>query len=65
MEIDYLYRKRFTITFEQRKKSSYMGRFGGGWNWELGFQICSDNLIINLLVMSIKVSWKEVTNDKS
>lgn len=57
MNIDYLYRKSITISIvvEQRKKSSFMGRFGGGWNWELGFVLGHD-LIINLLVMSIRVS---------
>lgn len=54
--IDYLYRKTIQITIEQRKKSSFMGRFGGGWNWELGLQIGSSSVIINLLVLSIRIS---------
>lgn len=60
MEVNYLYRRQLTlhIGLEQRRKSSPMGRFGGGWNYELGFQVGDRDLIINLLVMSIRISWK-------
>lgn len=58
MKVDYLYRLTLKVDFEQRKKSSPMGRFGGGWNWELGFQIGKSDIIINLLVMSIRVHWE-------
>lgn len=54
IEPDYLYRKTIQITIEQRKKNSWMGRFGGGWNWEFGLQVGGSDLIINLLVLSIK-----------
>ena len=53
--VNYLYRKTLQITIEQRRKSSPMGRFGGGWNWELGLLIGNSDLIINLLVLSIRV----------
>lgn len=45
-----------------------MGRFGGGWQWELGFQTGSLSpqqlkeygftLIINLLVASIRINYR-------
>lgn len=45
----------------RRKKENTLGRFGGGWNWVLGFQLGSKTLIINLLVFSIRFDWsKEV-----
>ena len=53
--VDYLYRKTIQITIEQRKKNSFMGRFGGGWHYELGLQVGNSDLIINLLVLSIRI----------
>lgn len=37
--------------------SNDMGRFGGGWQWKLGFQANSGfrTIIFNLLVFSIRV----------
>jgi len=58
--IEYLYRKKFNlnIVVEQRKRSSFMGRFGGGWNWCLGFELGGDSLILNLLVLMVRINWK-------
>lgn len=36
-----------------------MGRFGGGWNWSLGFVAGGSTVIFNLLVMSVRVSWNK------
>lgn len=63
MRIRYLYRFKFIILrweveVEQRRKKNWSGRFGGGWNWELGFQKGSD-LIINYLVGSIRISRRK------
>lgn len=32
-------------------------RFGGGWNWKLGFQIGGKTLIVNLLVCYVRFDW--------
>lgn len=45
--------------YERRTRDSFMGRFGGGWQWELGFQASSSTLIINCLVFSIRVNKLE------
>ena len=45
------------VSGEQRRRKSLMGRFGGGWNWELGFQLGSTTLIVNLLVCMFRFSW--------
>lgn len=46
---------RYYFTYERRSKSNAMGRFGGGWDWNLGFQAGSSELILNLLVSSLRV----------
>ena len=45
---------RLKMTFHWRSKKNPMGRFGGGWNWELGFQVGSRTTIVNLLVCSLR-----------
>jgi len=44
--------------FRWQPPSSFMGRFGGGWNWALGFAAGSHALEINLLVCALVISWK-------
>lgn len=34
-----------------------MGRFGGGWNWCIGFRVGSKSVYIELLVGAISISW--------
>jgi len=62
-KIQYVYKFQFRIFLwevkvEQRRKSNLWGRFGGGWNWELGIQVGSD-IIINYLVGSIRISRRK------
>ena len=45
-----------------RDKHNAWGRFGGGWNWELGFQISGGTIIVNLLVMALRISREEKKN---
>ena len=45
---------RLKMTFRWRSKKNPMGRFGGGWDWELGFQVGSRTTIVNLLVCSLR-----------
>lgn len=50
---------RLSIAIEWRKGSSFMGRFGGGWQWKLGFQASRwSSVILNLLVMSVWFRWE-------
>ncbi len=43
--------------WQQNKRSLFMGRFGGGWNWNLGFQAGGRTIILNLLWGSVRISW--------
>jgi hypothetical protein len=44
---------RLEITFDWRSKKNMWGRFGGGWNWKLGFQASGRTIKFNLLIFSI------------
>lgn len=46
------------ISIRHKSAKSYMGRFGGGWNWNLGFQAGGHELILNLLVFSIRFDFE-------
>lgn len=46
---------RYRVRYEQRSKSNAMGRFGGGWNWQVGAQWSGSTTIINLLVSSLRI----------
>lgn len=43
----------------QWKCTQGWGRFGGGWQWELGFQIGGSTIIINLLFCSLRIDKKK------
>ena len=47
---------RLTIRYERRKKKEAWGRFGGGWNWRLGFSAGGKTIIVDLLVSSLRFS---------
>jgi hypothetical protein len=53
--------KKLQISFEMRSKNNFMGRFGGGWQWKLGFQACKTSIIISLLVAELSISWYGLT----
>lgn len=42
------------IQYQWRSKNNLWGRFGGGWNWKLGFQAGGSTLIVDLLVCSLR-----------
>lgn len=46
---------RVRVGFRWQSKKNLWGRFGGGWNWHLGFQAGGNTLIFNLLICSIRV----------
>jgi hypothetical protein len=35
-----------------------MGRFGGGWQWAVGFEVGGSTIILNLLVFCIRFQFK-------
>lgn len=37
---------KLKIRFEMRSKDNFMGRFGGGWQWKVGFQASETTIII-------------------
>lgn len=48
---------RLRIKFSWRSKKCMWGRFGGGWQWALGFESASTCIIFNLLICHVRVSW--------
>jgi len=46
---------RIKASIDFRSKDEPWGRFGGGWNWALGFQLAQRTLIVRLFVFSIKI----------
>lgn len=60
-------RKKFTIgrleiEFLWRSKKNLMGRFGGGWNWALGFKGLGKTTIIHLLICSLRFHFRKKDN---
>jgi len=51
----------FAITL-QTGKSDGWGRFGGGWNWCLGFEIGGTTLVLNLLICSVRL--EKITDER-
>ena len=45
------------VELHWRAKSNLWGRFGGGWNWVLGFEAGGGTIIFNLLVFSVTL-WR-------
>lgn len=44
------------IHYSRRSKKSRMGRFGGGWDWNVGVMAGGKTIIVNLLVASIRIT---------
>lgn len=44
--------------YERRTRDAFMGRFGGGWQWNVGVQASQGfrTVIVSLLVCSIRVT---------
>lgn len=49
--------KYIKLSFSMQSKDNFMGRFGGEWNWKLGFQAGGNTIIISLLVADIRIDW--------
>lgn len=56
---------RVEITFSIREAKSFMGRFGGGWNWKLGIQVGGSTALISLLIAELTLSIKKGESCKS
>lgn len=56
--------KRFEIEFNWRSRRAFMGRFGGGWNWKLGFQGSGNQWIFYFLICSLSfwLKRKDIKN---
>ena len=56
-----LYKKiklgKFNISLRWRSSDCLWGRFGGGWQWALGFEIGSSTVSLNCLVFNIMI-WR-------
>ena len=48
---------RFNLSIKWKKGNQFMGRFGGGWNYNIGVQIGGSTIILNLIVMSVRF-WR-------
>ena len=48
---------RFVVAYEHKSNDGIIGRFGGGWNWKLGFQCSTGCIMIFLLVSSLRIEW--------
>ena len=46
------------ISFHARSSKNLWGRFGGGWQWALGFEASKSTLLLNCLVFTIMI-WRE------
>jgi hypothetical protein len=54
---------KVTVRWTHRSPEENMGRFGGGFQWALGFDLTRirsrrGTLIINLLVGYIRINWR-------
>lgn len=46
---------KLEIGFTWKRRSNFMGRFGGGWNWRVGATWGKTDLIIYLLVCQLRL----------
>lgn len=50
---------RWKIQIEQRRKENLWGRFGGGWDFELGVQVGGSSVIFSYGVGMIRIRLRE------
>lgn len=48
---------KLIITYTRRSKKLFLGRFGGGWNWQLGFEAGGCTIIFMFLICSLRFDW--------
>lgn len=49
---------KYEIRYSRRSADGLMGRFGGGWNWKLGFQASDRTILFSLLISELTVTRK-------
>lgn len=55
---------RLKVQFSWRSSKCLWGRFGGGWQWALGFEASRSCVILNLLICSVRISWYKEKEEK-
>ena len=43
------------VSFHWRSSKNLWGRFGGGWQWALGFEATKRTLLLNCLIFSLTI----------
>ena len=56
-DVQHKFKNGIDIWAKHRLPSDPWGRFGGGWNWKLGFMAGDTTIILHLLVMYVGISW--------
>lgn len=51
--------KHFIISCDMRDRKSVWGRFGGGWNWKVGFQLGGSTLVVSILLIEARISIRK------
>jgi hypothetical protein len=57
-------RPKLRVTYNRRSRDEHMGRFGGGWQWVVGFEAGGRRknggvtIILNLLVAMLRIEWR-------
>jgi hypothetical protein len=46
-------RLKLSVEYSHRSPDCFMGRFGGGWNWMVGFRAGGRTLILHCLVFDL------------
>jgi hypothetical protein len=54
---------RVKVRYERKSRYALHGRFGGGWQWKVGFQAGDlsrkhGTIIFSVLVFTVTVSWR-------
>lgn len=50
---------RLEVEFNWRSAKNLWGRFGGGWNWKVGFQASGSTVIVFLLICYFVINWRK------
>lgn len=58
-------RGRWRVGYERRTRDEPMGRFGGGWQFNVGFESSRSCVILNLGVAMLRVSWREPCREQA
>jgi hypothetical protein len=50
---------RFKARATMRANDGAMGRLGGGWSWKFGILAARTEMVFELFVMSVRISWSK------